>query len=596
MMQGVIVLLVSLISGVVMVGGLGKLALRILGLRYEGEERLFAVFFFGISLLSFVSVILFLVGLFNPLVVKALFILALVFLMRGFKIPKLVKPDIAVVIMVILAVPSILYVVVSPVVEKDMVYMTTIQRLVNSGGYMPPQERDQGEYLFVFASAALSSVFDWIPAYNFLSGYGWVITLAMLWSVYVLSKQLFDRETAIASMILITCFQLYSRAIDFRSSIISLVYFIILVFLTVKWFGKNISLKSVGELLKQKQRLLLFTAVLLNVFFTSRFGFFVSLTFFPIFILSSELEKRKLSSGWILLAATAVLIAVALIAPMKDYGDILTRFLDYGVFALLGIGGVVLLWKDARVSSFYTTVLVLLVGAFSINIIFQDNFAYPGAVQDMVKNITIYLMPLSLCISGAYVISKISKKHAICIAVAVILIPHQAWFYESMIKLHVPSREEVHSYTPYPGGVSGAPFILPVQAAYMTFRYNDAYSQGLFPVSIYGKERTDIISYLFYKTDKTGFFSDLSPEDKSQEFDAIMKYTGIRQVKLDAEETRTVEVGSSDEKMTILSGKGIKWLIVTQEQAEKIPEIKSAEGKALKRVFTSGNYTVLEAQ
>jgi hypothetical protein len=163
-----------------------------------------------------------------------------------------------------------------------------------------------------------------------------------------------------------------------------------------------------------------------------------------------------------------------------------------------------------------------------------------------------------------------------------------------MMNLHFPSREEVRSFQPYPGGVTGAPFILPIQAAYMTFRYYDAYSAGLFPVSIYGRDRTEILSYLFYHTDRMGSFSDLTPKDRFQDFEVVSKYTGMLDAGLNETQVEVIENGNGEERESLIKGKGIRWLIVPNAQAKKFSGMKLDEGKSLEEVFSNKEYSIME--
>ncbi|MCX6694936.1 MAG: hypothetical protein NTU61_01400 [Candidatus Altiarchaeota archaeon] len=582
--QGLIVLLASLISGVVLVGGLGRLALKLFKLEYSDEEGLIAVASFGIAALSVVSIILCAAGLYTPAALKVLFVVVLALNVPGFKVPSLKRPNLVIALLVI---PSIAYVLISPVVEKDLSEMATIQHLIASGEYAT-------NYLFlwrsflVFSSASLAGVFAWIPAYNFLSGYGWIITAAMLYGVYLFSDRVFGRNAALAAVLLVTPFQIYSRTIDYRSSIVSLVFFLYIVYLTTKE--------------PSKERKILCGVILINTAFTNPFGLILSACYLAL------LAVKK--SVWVL-AASAVIAAVLMNTALLEY------LLEYGLF-LVGLVGLVKLnilrpsgrsmtsrvdvisenssatsmpqYVDSgikgedKASSFYTIAFLLLI-AVALLKPYESTLLPVNSTFDVLKNVRIYLLPLALALTAASLLGSTLKEKAVYAALILILIPHQAWLYDSIARMHVPTRDEVHSYTPYPGGVTGSPFILPVQAAYMTLRYKDAVSTGLFPVSIYGTERNRILDYLFYRTDQEGYFTDLTPEDAFREFDAVIKYTGLSDAKLSEGQETMILAGDA----SLLQERNVSWIIAARNQKQNL-----TADKTLEEAYSTENYVILE--
>jgi len=564
LISGAVVLLASFVSAVVLVGGLGRLTLQALRLKYEGEESLIATASFGVAALSVVSIIIYLAGLFNPATFKVLFLLTLLLQLKWWKTPEVRRLSRQTTVIALLLIPAIAYVIISPVVEKDLENIATIQHLISSGRYA--DSLPLGDFFYSFGSCALASVFDWIPAYNFLSGYGWITAAAALWGVYLLSNRFFGGNAGIASVLLVTCFQLYSRSIDYRSTLIGIVFFLYFAYLATKELSR--------------ERMILCLTLFINASLISPLGFGLCLLYASFMLL-----KR----GRMILAG----LAVAAMLLMRQ--ELITLLLDYGLLLLVGIAGLAAV-KDKE----HSGILSLCGTCFLILILvavikpYEGAFLYDKPLFDLLKDDTLYLIPISLCLAGGSALGRMFGKKAIYAALILVLIPHQAWFYQSAAGLHLPTREEVHSFQPYPGGVSGSPFILPVQAAYMAFRYYDAKSAGLFPVSIYGGERTEILGYLFSQRRAGGFFFDLTPEDRSQEFDAVAKYTGMLEAALEAKDAESLANGTLEDKTRVIEENNIRWIIASEGQAKEISGLRLKDGGSIEEVFQTKNYAILK--
>ncbi len=163
-------------------------------------------------------------GLFTQAAVLAYGILILLALaverprLSWVKMPRVKSTGLSLVLILYLL-PVFTYQMISPVVEKDVRELTPVQHLIETGRYTEVSNLGQAMYITVLA--LVNAPADWIPAYNFASGFNPWIALITLVGVYLLVKEVFNRDVALAATALYYVFPVYSRVIDMRQSIMA---------------------------------------------------------------------------------------------------------------------------------------------------------------------------------------------------------------------------------------------------------------------------------------------------------------------------------------------------------------------------------------